>query len=344
MNSDMSNSFTNFTSRMEDYLTGFLWREWSTLGVAGVSEPETRWIIDPEVLLLLTTEIGRHDARLFDEVLGWLSINSRWISTQRLRTIHEKDGIGDRRVLASVARWMMKSDPQAKWRKLSQIDIRKQTTEGLFFHGHQQLLSTAGLADPDFGTYGLVRPAISLRSLSQPLNMMHPCALQLRLRALFGLGMRSDIVCYLLTQDGAHPSRIAQVLGYSQKRVQDTLVEMAESGQVVVRSSGRMKIYSLDRSQWRDFLTPRTQCTPGWLNWRHLASGLSTIWRATWAVAPEQNGEYVASSRLRTAIRAAQDDLRASGIHFDIEDDRGHVAENYLPVFIENMDRVLAKL
>lgn len=75
------NPLTNFTSSFEERLIDFLWREWSALGILGTSTAETTWSIDPEALLLLTTEFARHESRLFDEVLDWLRINSRWINT-----------------------------------------------------------------------------------------------------------------------------------------------------------------------------------------------------------------------------------------------------------------------
>ena len=40
-------------------------------------------------------------------------------------------------------------------------------------------------------------------------------------------------------------------------------------------------------------------------------------------------------------MRQAQNDLYTCGIGFEIEDDREHLAENYLHVFIENIQRIL---
>jgi len=340
----MSTLLANLGSDLEARLADFLWREWSTLGVLGTTTAETRWLIDPEVLLLLTSEIGRHEARLFDEVMDWLRANSRWINTQRLRSLHIKQDIGDACVLAAIARSMMEHDPATKWRKLSQLAEPRNPPEVLFRLGCRGLLSAVDEPDPVFEGYGLLRPARASRSLAQPVLMKQPCALLFRLRALFGLGMRADILCYLLTHDGAHPSGVAQALGYSQKRVQDTMVEMAESGQLQVRPSGRMKIYWLDRRQWAEFLIPRSDDFPVWIDWIHLARGLTVLWRGIWAIDAERADDYVASSKMRTTMRAAKNDLLSSGIAFNIEDDRGHIAEDYLPVFIANIRRILGEI
>ena len=45
------------------------------------------WVIDPEALLLLTCTMGRHEPRLFDEVLDWLRENGRFINVMRLKRI-----------------------------------------------------------------------------------------------------------------------------------------------------------------------------------------------------------------------------------------------------------------
>ncbi len=337
----MSTLLKNLASDLEASLTDFLWQQWSALGVLGTSTSETRWVIDPEVLLLLTSEVGRHEARLFDEVLDWLLTNSRWINTQRLRSLHVKHEIGDSCVLAAIARSMMEHDPATKWRNLSQVSKPKLPPEALFRVGHRELRSVVEEPDPLFKQYGLLRTTQEPRSLAQPVTMTHPCALQFRLRALFGLGMRADILCYLLTHKGAHPSGIAKVLGYSQKRVQDTMVEMAESGQIWCRTSGRMRIYQLDNRRWADFLVPRLKGFSGGIDWLCLARGLTTLWRGIWAINPEHTDEYVASSKMRIAMRAAQDDLHASGIDFDITDDKNYVAEAYLPIFVRDISGIL---
>jgi hypothetical protein len=76
----------------------------------------------------------------------------------------------------------------------------------------------------------------------------------------------------------------------------------------------------------------------------HLARGLTTLWRGIWAMNPETADEYVASSKMRRAMRAAQGDLYASGVDFDIEDDRNYIAEAYLPIFERDIAGILAAI
>ena len=340
----MSPSLMNLASDLEDGALDFLWRQWCTLGVLGTAGGEARWIIDPEALLLLTSETARHDARLFDEVLDWMRVNSRWINTQRLSTLNSRYGLGDTRVMAAIARHMLQHDPPAKWTRWTRAVGAASPADALFYRGDRPLRGPFPDPDRDFESYGLLRPAITPRTISQAIPMMQPCALRFRLRALFGLGMRADILCYLLAQGEAHPSGLAKELGYSQKRVQDTLNELAVSGCVQVHRVGRLKMYDLARERWADFLIPQKPHFPAWIDWVALARGLTTLWRAVWTLPRENDDSYVASSRLRKAMRAARGDLYESGIGFEIQDDRSHVAEAYLPVFRNDVGAILAKL
>jgi hypothetical protein len=47
---------------------------------------------------------------------------------------------------------------------------------------------------------------------------------------------------------------------------------------------------------------------------------------------------------MRKAMQTARDDLQGSGIDFTIEDDQGHIAEEYLPVLSRNADAILKTL
>ena len=55
--------------------------------MAGHVSGDDVWIIDPEALLLFTCTLGRHEPRLFDEVLDWLQENGRFINILRLKRI-----------------------------------------------------------------------------------------------------------------------------------------------------------------------------------------------------------------------------------------------------------------
>ena len=54
--------------------------------------------------------------------------------------------------------------------------------------------------------------------------------------------------------------------------------------------------------------------------------------------------EYIFSSKMRSAMKSARNDLLGSGMGFTVEDDKGYVAEDYLPVFIRDAGNILKAL
>lgn len=100
----MKTSLINFKDQLLESLLRFLWRQWSALGVAGYARSDDNWMIDPEALLLFSTEVARHDARLFDEIFDWLRVNGGWINLQRLGRMQKEGELGQPSVMAALAR------------------------------------------------------------------------------------------------------------------------------------------------------------------------------------------------------------------------------------------------
>ncbi len=99
----------DITARLLD----FAWAQWSQLGVSGAAPArrESR-AADPEALLLFTLEIGRHDPRLFDEVLDWLVLNESLVSVQRLRNLCLDEA--DRALVDGALNWVARWRPRAR--------------------------------------------------------------------------------------------------------------------------------------------------------------------------------------------------------------------------------------
>jgi len=53
-----------------------------------------------------------------------------------------------------------------------------------------------------------------------------PTSLMLKCRAFFGVNIRADVFAWLVAHERGTASGLARELGYSQRRVQDTLAEM----------------------------------------------------------------------------------------------------------------------
>ncbi|MFH1477629.1 MAG: hypothetical protein ABIH24_09105 [Verrucomicrobiota bacterium] len=342
----MTTSVKTFRNEFTEGVLNFVWRQWCQMGVAGSVKRSDQWVIDPEPLLAFTTEAARHDARMFDEVLDWLVTNGHWINAQRFSTVVKQDNVGDRAVVGAIASWMAERDKSMKWRGLAQrmaSDARK-SDEPLFRTPTGKTLASSDHTDAHFHRYGLMRKNVRTRGMTQPVNMKDPVNLMFKSRALFGIGIRADVMAYLVIAEGAYPRDVARTLGYNHMRVQEVLVGLAEASVVSVRPVGRTKQYWIDRDKWRSVMMEEQPFVPQWVNWRALTRGLTVIWREAWAIEEARADEYIFSSKMRSAMQAARNDLLGSDIDFVIEDDRGYVAEAYLPVFMRDVRNILKVL
>lgn len=342
----MKPSITTFRNEFSERVLNFVWGQWCQIGVAGSATQKGQWVIDPEPLLAFTTEVARRDARMFDEVLDWLVMNGRWINTQRLSTIVKQDKIGDTAVIGAIASWMSERDKSMKWRGMARrmVATEQQRNEALFGAQSGVLAGVAEQPEAHFERFGLLRGPIYTRGMTKAVNMRDPLNVMFKSRAAFGIGIRADVMAYLVTTDGGYARRIAEILGYNHMRVSEVLAGMAEAGMVTVHSAGRTKHYRVDREHWQSVILPGRSDTPQWVNWRPLTRGLTTIWREVWALDDARADAYVFSSKMRKAIQASRDDLQRSGINFTIEDDRAYLAEAYLPVFVKSFDSILHAL
>src|SRR5438034_11282874 len=129
----MNPSLTGFREKYQESLLRFLWRQWSAFGVAGQTRGEDNWIGDPEGLLLFTCTVGRHDPRLFDEVMDWLHENGRFLNIHRLKRILRSEKFAGGSVLAAMAGMMSRGAEVLKWKQLAARQGESQVPEGLFF-------------------------------------------------------------------------------------------------------------------------------------------------------------------------------------------------------------------
>lgn len=344
----MTTSIIAFRNKFTEGVLNFVWRQWCHMGVAGSVGRKDSWIIDPELALAFTTEVARHDARMFDEVLDWLVKNGQWINIQRVSTIVQQDNVGDRAVVGAIASWMTEHDKSMKWRGLAQkmISDTQTSRDPLFRTAAGKTITSDKDADAHFQRYGLVRETVHPRGMTQQVNTKNPMNIMFKCRAVFGIGMRADVMTYMVTTKGSHPRDIARTLGYNHMRVQEMLGDLAEAGIAFVRpvSGSKSKQYWIDRDKWRGVLIGEQASTPQWVNWRALIRGLTAIWREVWAIEEARADEYIFSSKMRSAMQSARNDLLSCGMGFMIEDDKGYLAEAYLPVFMRDMDNILKVL
>ena len=339
----MNQSLTDFKESYLELLLDFLWRQWSALGVAGYSAGGHRWTIDPEALLIFTCTMGRYDPRLFDEMIDWLDSNGRFINIQRLKAILKKESFSGERVMAAIAGIMSRRAVMQKWKRLSRNINKDQSQEALFYKKTGVPMPFFGEPDPDFERYGFRRGKLKLRGYSKPAWIMRPAGLTYKLRALFGVNARCEIMLYLLTHPSGHPSRIASDTYYYQKTIQDTLIDMTRSGLIQVRSQGREKHYWLQPEQWSLFL-PSAGEFPEWITWPPFFSALERIWLALNRPELSALEPLLLSSELRKLMKAVKTDIQRAGFARVLSDDNLYLGEEYISIFLADIKNIFENI
>ena len=277
----MPKSSTSFREKFQELTLGFLWHQWSALGVAGQARANEERVIDPEALLLLSTTFGRYDPRLFDEVLDWLSKNGGLINLQRLKNLQTTYGIGHPGILAAMAAVTGERTANLKWRSFSKeltrhdpgSSHRKKGTPFVIPSSPEPLfpgVPLIGSPDALFLKYGWARSKVQLRGLSIAPNPHLPANLLFKLRALWGLQARAEIMACLLCTKATQPAQIADLTGYFPRTVQLALNEMARSGHVLAARANREKHFQLRNEEWAFLAEPPGSDFPKWVNWAPL--------------------------------------------------------------------------
>ena len=312
----MNPSLHNFRESLLQRLLDFLWRQWSALGVAGHARSDDPWMIDPEALLLFSTHIARYDSRLFDEILDWLQTNGSWINLQRLGTLHKEEHLGDSAVLAAIADLLSRESAHFKWKLLLRRVEKSNSPASELVQRLFPSIPILKEPDPVFLKHGLERGGIELRGMSQSPRPDQPATFLFKLRALFGMQARAEVMAWLLANEQGHPAEIARQTGYFRGSVQNVLNDLAVSGHVGSLRIGREKTFSILRhDEWRFLLTwPDANAFPQWINWAPLFHAIQTFLDTLGEPGLDEKSENFQAIQLREALDQVTPALARLGI------------------------------
>ncbi|HEX8079422.1 MAG TPA: hypothetical protein VF557_04365 [Jatrophihabitans sp.] len=207
-----------------------VWGAWAELGVSGWGRSHREWAVDPEPLIIVTPLIAARDARLRDEALDWCIHNWRHISRVRLRNL-------------------LRAQPADVVDAYAGFAATVNAHGGASWPGESQAWSyaTTGRSTP---------PVLSRDSL-----------IWLRMRAMFGVSARTEILRYFLAheQGRASVTTLATASGYTKRNIADECTTLQRAGVLAVRSTMNRLYYSLDRdSQLRAFVGEPPPVLPDW--------------------------------------------------------------------------------
>jgi hypothetical protein len=220
------------SQKLERNLLGLAWSLWTELGVAGVIRNHQQVLIMPEELILLTSVLSKSDPRLRDEALDWCTRNHQFISINRLRTL-------------------IKS--------LDKLTYLSYSTFAATFNS------------VTLGNWPLLTSSSALKFIpsakSQLPQFENPALLLFRLRALFGIGARADLILFFLMQRRGDDFSISDTteIGYTKRNLADVLENFVRAGIFHVFLIQNQKRYSfVKRDQWIKILSPLPEFMPSW--------------------------------------------------------------------------------
>lgn len=302
-------SLQKFKDDFLDATLDFLWTAWSGFGVQGASSGKIKKVLDPEALLLFTMYFAVYDQRLMDEVIDWLTVNAGWLNYRRLNNLSSRwTAVYPQLVAASE--YVQKHGKPNAWRfnpaKLKQEKQKEKT----FLLRDGTAIPFAGDPDEVFRKYGFIRDKLVLRGMSQTVRTDGWANLIFKMRALYGVNSRAEIFAYLLVKDRGYPSKISRETDYSQKNIQDVLVEIAASNILDRFPSGRSILYRLKkREEWYvRFGLDKASMPKQWVHWRRVFWELRLVWNAIRNL-DEDAEPYRVFTRILTHLKQAKGEL-----------------------------------
>lgn len=314
---------------LRNRLVSFAWDQWSQMGVSGHTERRDRWSIDPEALLIFTLRLARREPRLFDEMLDWMRLNLDLISAQRLRNF-ARDEESERLVFAALSWASVYSTKVTRRKRLPRQELEQ--PDPLFVHA----AGAMRVRKPDavFTDYGFVRPQLEPSHKSRPPVRSAPINFSFRLRDLFGVSARAEIVRVLLLLDGMeHRIReIVHAAGYSRQNVYEASNALVSAGVVSMRKTGpRDRSYALDQDRWTALLGVEVHDLPYFVEWPRL---LDVLWKLlTWleSLHTKELSDYMRASEARQFVADHEIDLQSLGVK--LPDGRRFLGADYWAPF-----------
>jgi hypothetical protein len=260
------------------------WGAWTELGVSGWTATHADWGIDPEPLILFTSWLGDRDPRLRDEATDWCIRNWRYISRVRLKNL---------------------------------LRLQPEDVQEAFGEFAATVATHAGVTWP--GASEPRRYTVTGRSTLPPLT--RPSLAWLRLRAMFGVGARSEILRHFLCREPAPSSiaRLASTTGYTKRNITDECDTLERAGVLAVRTIGNRFSYTLARrAELEAFVGELPAVRPNWTAILNVARELVLLEERI-----EHSTPRTVPVHTRSTLSALEDDLDELGIITPLDDVTG---------------------
>jgi len=339
----MQTVLTDFRSEFLDRVLELLWQQWCTFGVSGHGRQWNGSPIDPEALFLLTCTIGRYDARLFDGMMEWMERNGQLINVQRMKRIIATEQYTGEPILRAIAATVSNSVSVAKWATTAKPGNDACQPSPLFFLKDGSSMPIVKQPDSNFEKHGLLRDAYQVRGVVQAFQPNLAANLILRLRSLFGVNARCEIIAHLLLNELGSASSLARDSYYLPLTISKAMTEMRGSGFLVSRINGRRRDHKLVPGTWHELLLGEQR--PPHVIWPRLFRAIEILWifledRNLKSKEPLRQ----ASALRRTLTKSVVDQLETAGLDFVFGNLSTYPAESLIAFAVERIKSMLDQI
>lgn len=227
--------------RLRELALDLAWSLWAELGVSAWERRHQEWAVELEPLIAFTAILSRDEPRLLRESIDWCVGNERYVSLRQLRHV------------VSNAPWSFAGEVAA-------FGSRIQSHTGRRWPGAQD---------------EVVGP-VPLSGKSDAPDLRRPALVQLRLRALFGVGARAEIIRVLLQHpSGRSVRQISDRVPYTRRQVALDLEMLTASGVLrQVEVGGAAQYAPADPFALQGLVGAMPTVAPDWLGVFRVLTGL----------------------------------------------------------------------
>lgn len=240
-------STDSFSASIREHVLDLAWSLWAEIGVSSWTRRHQQWAIDPEPLILFTAYVSESDRRLHDEAVDWCIQYGTYTSASRLRNLL-KDAPPDQHSAFETFAAAVNAHSDHRWPSAAQAPKYKPTRR------------------------------------SSILSFTAPALIALRLRALFGVAARADILRVLVAEPDRHftASDLVPDVNYTKRNIDNALDSLTMAGLLEIRPVRNQHQHRLtEPARLLAFIGERPRLYPRWTPiFRCLASILEIAGRA----------------------------------------------------------------
>jgi hypothetical protein len=213
-----------------------VWQQWQAVGAMVSGTRRAKAIVDPEALILLSLGLKDHERRLWDVLAWWAAVGANLLSVQRMKNLVVKYPEPINLRLAEYARLAHEVGGDFRWKSLA--------------------ISNTGQI-----------PRMERKREKDP-QLLESAALILRIRMGIGVGIKADILSFLMGTGGAWASvkDISVATYYSNRAIRRAADELV-AARLMHSKAETPTQYRVSPKPWTQLLQMK-EPLPSWRYWQ----------------------------------------------------------------------------